>query len=154
MKQKILIRVAMTDDTTRAKAMKSAVQFKGVSAVEIKGDHRNQIEVTGVEVDMICLTSTLRKRVAFAELVSVTKVEPPKKPDGDKKPDDKKPDEKKTEEKKPEPCYPPYYPPCYQPCYQPWPQGDGVPSSYPHPSDPYNYIGEPVYNQEPKCTIL
>ncbi|KFK38221.1 hypothetical protein AALP_AA3G084600 [Arabis alpina] len=29
MKQKILIRVAMTDDSTRAKAMKSAVQFKG-----------------------------------------------------------------------------------------------------------------------------
>lgn len=120
--------------------------FIGVSAVEIKGDHRNQIEVTGVEVDMISLTNTLRKRVAFAELVSVTKVEPPKKPDGDKKPDDKKPDEKKPEEKKPEPCYPP--------CYPPWPHGHGVPSSYPYPCDPNNYIGEPVYNHEPNCRIM
>ncbi|KAL1211990.1 Heavy metal-associated isoprenylated plant protein 16 [Cardamine amara subsp. amara] len=98
MKQKILIRVAMTDDKTRAKALKTAVQFLGVSAVEIKGDHRNQIEVTGDEVDMICLTNTLRKKVAFAELVSVNKVEPPK--DGAKKPEEKKPEEKKPEEKK------------------------------------------------------
>ncbi|WZZ01515.1 hypothetical protein YC2023_073843 [Brassica napus] len=69
MKQKILFRVTMTDDKTRAKAMTKAVQFKGVSAVEIKGDHRNQIEVTGTEVDMIGLTKRLRKKVAFAELV-------------------------------------------------------------------------------------
>ncbi|CAN8260123.1 unnamed protein product [Cochlearia groenlandica] len=162
--------------------MKTAVQFKGVSAVEIKGDHRNLIEVTGVEVDMICLTNMLRKKVAFAELVSVNKVEPPKKPDGDKKdgdkkPDDKKPgekkpdekkpeekkpdekkteekkpDEKKTEEKKPEAKKP-------EPCCQPWPHGYGVPSSYPYPCDPYgynsrDYIGEPVYNHEPNCRIL
>ncbi|KAG7581364.1 hypothetical protein ISN44_As08g010540 [Arabidopsis suecica] len=145
MKQKILIRVAMTDDPTRAKAMKTAVQFKGVNAVEIKGDHRNQIEVTGVEVDMIALINTLRKKVAFAELVSVTKVEPPK--DGDKKPEEKKPEEKKPEEKKPEEKKP-------EPCCQPWPYGYGVPSSYPYPCDPYNQIGEPVYNQDPNCRIM
>ncbi|KAF8044700.1 hypothetical protein N665_7221s0001 [Sinapis alba] len=133
MKQKILIRVSMTDDKTRAKAMKTAVQFKGVSGAEIKGDHRNQIEVTGVEVDIICLTNTLRKKVAFAELVSVNKVEPPKKPD---------------EEKKPEACYPPWY------------YVYGVPSSYAHPCDPYGYNGsrgytdEPVYNNEPNCRIM
>ena len=103
----------------------------GVLGAEIKGDHRNQIEVTGVEVDMICLTNTLRKKVAFAELVSVNKVEPPKKP----------------EEKKPEPCY------------QPWHYVYGVPSSYPHPCDPYGYNGkgyteEPVYNHEPNCRIM
>ncbi|XP_024015234.1 heavy metal-associated isoprenylated plant protein 16 isoform X2 [Eutrema salsugineum] len=152
MQQKILIRVSMTDDSTRAKVMKTAVQFKGVSAVEIKGDHRNQIEVTGVEVDMIALTNTLRKKIAPAELVSVNKVEPPKKPDEDKKQDDKKPDEKKPDEKKPEEKKP-------EPCYPPWPYGYGVPSSYPHPCDPYgyngrDYTGEPVYNQEPNCRIL
>ncbi|CAH2054606.1 unnamed protein product [Thlaspi arvense] len=157
--QKILIRVTMTDDKTRAKAMNTAAAFKGVSGVEIKGDHRNQIEVTGVEVDMICLTNTLRRKVAFAELVSVNKVEPPKKPDGDKKPDDKKPDEKKPEEKKPEEKKPEEQKP--EPCCPPWPYGYGVPSSYPHPCDPYgynnngrDYIGEPVYNQEPNCRIM
>ncbi|XP_010464393.1 PREDICTED: uncharacterized protein LOC104744951 isoform X2 [Camelina sativa] len=152
MQQKILLRVAMTDDKTRAKALKTAVQFKGVNAVEIKGDHRNQIEVTGVEVDMIALINTLRKKVAFAELVSVAKVEPPKddekKPDGDKKPDEPKPDDeaktdKNNEEKKPEPC-------CQQCC------GYGVPSSYPYPylCDPYHQIGEPVYNHDPNCRIM
>nr|VDD53152.1 unnamed protein product [Brassica oleracea] len=166
--QKILIRVTMTDDKARAKAMKTAVKFKGVSAVEIKGDHRNQIEVTGVEVDMIGLTNTLRRKVACAELVSVNKVEPPK-PDEEKKPEEKKPeekkpdeakpeekkpDEKKPEEEKQEPCH--CHPPCHQ---QPWPYGYGVPSSYHYPCDPYgynarDYIGEPVYNHEPNCTIL
>ncbi|KAL0744173.1 hypothetical protein Bca4012_085686 [Brassica carinata] len=169
MKQKILIRVTMTDDKTRAKAMKTAAQFKGVSAVEIKGDHRNQIEVTGVEVNMICLTNTLRKKVAFAELVSVNKVEPPKKPEDDKKKDDKKADEKKAdekkadekkaeekkaEEKKAEPCC------CCNPCYPPSPYGYGVPSSFPHPCDPYGYnyrdyyTGEPFYNHGPSWRFM
>ncbi|KAL0838155.1 hypothetical protein Bca101_090045 [Brassica carinata] len=132
------------------------------------GDHRNQIEVTGVEVDMIGLTNTLRRKVACAELVSVNKVEPPK-PDEEKKPEEKKPeekkpdeakpeekkpDEKKPEEEKQEPCH--CHPPCHQ---QPWPYGYGVPSSYHYPCDPYgynarDYIGEPVYNHEPNCTIL
>ncbi|KAF3597417.1 hypothetical protein DY000_02025615 [Brassica cretica] len=145
----------MTDDKTRAKAMTKAVQFKGVSAVEIKGDHRNQIEVTGTEVDMIGLTKRLRKKVAFAELVSVSKVEPPKKPEekkeGDKKDGDKKDGDKKDGDKKKEPpcnpCPPP--PPCY-----PSPQGYGVPSAFPYPCNPYSYIGEPVYNHEPSCTIM
>ncbi|KAJ4899591.1 Heavy metal transport/detoxification superfamily protein [Raphanus sativus] len=159
MKQKILIRVTMTDDKTRAKAMKTAAQFEG--------DHRNKIEVTGVEVNMICLTNTLRKKVAFAELVSVNKVEPPKKPEDNKKKDDKKPDEKKpdekkadekkteekkTEEKKAEPC-------CCNPCYPPWPYRYGVPSSFPHSCDPYghnfrDYTGELFYNYGPNWRFI
>ncbi|EFH40142.1 hypothetical protein ARALYDRAFT_494881 [Arabidopsis lyrata subsp. lyrata] len=168
MQQKILIRVTMTDDKTRAKAMTKAVQFKGVSAVEIKGDHRNQIEVTGVEVDMIPLIQKLRKKVAFAELVSVTKVEPPKKEDekkggdgkgaggkgGDQKGGDKKgPEDKKPPEPKPVPSS---FPQGYGVPFS-FPQGDGVPSAFPypcHPAHPYNDIGEPVYNHEPNCTIM
>lgn len=140
--------------------------------MEIKGDQRNQIEITGVEVDMIPLVQKLRKEVAFAELVSVTKVEPPKKveekkggdgkdaggKDGDKKGGEKKvTDDKKGQDDKKTPVQIPV------PCY-PWPQGYGVPSSipqgyggpssFPYPCSPYNYIGEPVYNDEPKCTIM
>ncbi|XP_013597999.1 PREDICTED: formin-B isoform X1 [Brassica oleracea var. oleracea] len=188
MKQKILFRVTMTDDKTRAKAMTKAVQFKGkktfsqnklttqmldltlwfigVSAVEIKGDHRNQIEVTGTEVDMICLTKMLRKKVAFAELVSVSKVEPPKKPEEEKKPAPCKPcPPPPCKPCPPPPCNPCPPPPCKPcppppcnpcpppPCY-PSPQGYGVPSAFPYPCNPYSYIGEPVYNHEPSCTIL
>ncbi|CAN7080073.1 unnamed protein product [Brassica oleracea var. botrytis] len=209
----------MTDDKTRAKAMTKAVQFKGkktfsqnklttqmldltlwfigVSAVEIKGDHRNQIEVTGTEVDMICLTKMLRKKVAFAELVSVSKVEPPKKPEEEKKPAPCKPCPPPCKPCPPPPCNPCPPPPCKPcppppcnpcppppcnpcppppckpcppppckpcppppcnpcpppPCY-PSPQGYGVPSAFPYPCNPYSYIGEPVYNHEPSCTIL
>ncbi|CAN6911391.1 unnamed protein product [Brassica oleracea] len=202
----------MTDDKTRAKAMTKAVQFKGkktfsqnklttqmldltlwfigVSAVEIKGDHRNQIEVTGTEVDMICLTKMLRKKVAFAELVSVSKVEPPKKPEEEKKPAPCKPcppppckpcppppcnpcppppckpcPPPPCKPCPPPPCNPCPPPPCKPcppppcnpcpppPCY-PSPQGYGVPSAFPYPCNPYSYIGEPVYNHEPSCTIL
>ncbi|CAN6876565.1 unnamed protein product [Brassica oleracea] len=201
----------MTDDKTRAKAMTKAVQFKGkktfsqnkltkqmldltlwfigVSAVEIKGDHRNQIEVTGTEVDMICLTKMLRKKVAFAELVSVSKVEPPKKPEEEKKPAPCKPCPPPCKPCPPPPCKPCPPPPCNPcppppckpcppppckpcppppckpcppppcnpcpppPCY-PSPQGYGVPSAFPYPCNPYSYIGEPVYNHEPSCTIL
>ncbi|KAL0658340.1 hypothetical protein Bca4012_078925 [Brassica carinata] len=199
----------MTDDKTRAKAMTKAVQFKGkktfsqnklttqmldltlwfigVSAVEIKGDHRNQIEVTGTEVDMICLTKMLRKKVAFAELVSVSKVEPPKKPEEEKKPAPCPPPPcnpcppppckpcppppcnpcppppcnpcppPPCKPCPPPPCKPCPPPPCNPcpppPCY-PSPQGYGVPSAFPYPCNPYSYIGEPVYNHEPSCTIL
>ncbi|KAL1192880.1 Heavy metal-associated isoprenylated plant protein 46 [Cardamine amara subsp. amara] len=156
MKQKILIRVTMTDDKTRAKVMTKAVQFKGVSAVEIKGNHRNQIEVTGDEVDMITLTKILRKKIAFAELVSVTKVEPPKAPDAkkdaDKKDAGKKDSDQKDGEKKgSDDKKPPEQKPVL--CY-PVPQGYGVPSSFPYPCHPNNYIGEPVYNHEPNCIIM
>ncbi|CAH2044813.1 unnamed protein product [Thlaspi arvense] len=129
--------------------------FIGVSAVEIKGDHRNQIEITGTEVDLIALTNKIRKKVAFAELVSVSKVEPPKKQDekkdagkkdGDKKEGDKKDGDKKDDKKPPEKKV---VPPCY-----PSPHGYGVPSSFPYPCSPHDYIGEPVYNHEPNCTIL
>ncbi|CAN8269978.1 unnamed protein product [Cochlearia groenlandica] len=121
----------MTDDKTRAKAMKTVFQFSGLTGAEIKGDERNLIEVTGDDVDMIALTNTLRTKVAFAELVSASKVEPPK--DGAKKPEDKKP----------------------EPCCPPWLYAYGVQSNYPyHPCDPDYYTEKPVYNTEPGCKIM
>ncbi|CAF2009683.1 unnamed protein product [Brassica napus] len=207
-------------DGALAAIILSKQEDEGVSAVEIKGDHRNQIEVTGTEVDMICLTKMLRKKVAFAELVSVSKVEPPKKPEEEKKPAPCKPCPPPCKPCPPpckpcppppckacppppckpcppppcnpcppppcnpcppppcKPCPPPPCNPCppppcnpcppppCKPCPPPpcnpcppppcylSPQGYGVPSAFPYPCNPYSYIGEPVYNHEPSCTIL
>ncbi|XP_023643371.1 uncharacterized protein LOC17875362 isoform X2 [Capsella rubella] len=98
MKQKFVIKFHhMIDDKTRSKALKTAVLCRGVSAVEITGVYRDRIVVTGDEIDIVGLIRTLKKKVAFAELVSVNKFEPPKddgnqnqklKDDGNKEPKD------------------------------------------------------------------
>ncbi|KAK2986420.1 hypothetical protein RJ640_011858, partial [Escallonia rubra] len=67
----------------RTKAMKIAV---GVETAAVTGDKKDQIEVTGGWIDAVRLATLLRKKVGFAEVLSV---------DPEKKEDDKKP---KTED--------------------------------------------------------
>jgi len=52
--------------------------------VALEGQDRDQVVVIGNEVDVSCLTSSLRKKVGHATIVSVEEVKP-------------KPDDKKTE---------------------------------------------------------
>lgn len=60
----------------------------GVESATIKGDHKNEIEVTGDGIDAADLTTSLRKKFPGAELMRVEDV----KPDPDKpKPPDPKP---------------------------------------------------------------
>jgi hypothetical protein len=80
--------------------------------VALEGQDRDQVVVIGNEVDVSCLTSSLRKKVGHATIVSVEEVKP--KPDDKKTEGDK--DKGKTENKCscPTPiCACP--PPCYQP---------------------------------------
>lgn len=81
----------------------------------LEGQDRDQVVVIGNEVDVSCLTSSLRKKVGHATIVSVEEVKPKPKPDDKKKEGDK--DKKAGTEKKcscPTPlCACP--PPCYQP---------------------------------------
>ncbi|KAL6634073.1 hypothetical protein ACP70R_026744 [Stipagrostis hirtigluma subsp. patula] len=82
MKQKIVIRVEMSCDKCRSKAMALVAATAGVDSVAIAGDGRDQVVVVGDGVDSIKLTSELRKKVGPAQLLQV----------GDaKKEDDKKP---------------------------------------------------------------
>nr|XP_010942540.1 heavy metal-associated isoprenylated plant protein 16 [Elaeis guineensis] len=67
-KQKIVMKVSMDDSKKRSKALKSAVGSTGVISAKIDGD---KMEVEGDGVDSIALTTTLRKRMGYAELVSV-----------------------------------------------------------------------------------
>ncbi|KAF9609584.1 hypothetical protein IFM89_017446 [Coptis chinensis] len=87
MTQKVVIRVfSMNNAKSRTKAMKIAVSVPGVISVELKGDSKNEIELTGEGIDSTCLTILLRKKVGFTELVSVTPI-PEKIVETQKKPD-------------------------------------------------------------------
>ncbi|OEL38945.1 hypothetical protein BAE44_0000036, partial [Dichanthelium oligosanthes] len=69
--QKIVIRVQMSSDKCRSKAMALVASTGGVDSVAIAGADRDQVVVVGEGVDSIELTSALRKKIGGAELVQV-----------------------------------------------------------------------------------
>ncbi|KAK1617764.1 hypothetical protein QYE76_023281 [Lolium multiflorum] len=83
MKQKIVIRVEMTSDKCRSKAMALVAATVGVDSVALAGDSKDQVVVIGDGVDSVKLTSALRKKVGHAQLVQVGEV---KKEEEKKKP--------------------------------------------------------------------
>ncbi|KAM5580316.1 disease resistance protein RGA5-like [Rosa sericea] len=73
MKQKVVIRLSVHDEKSRSKAMKTAVGVDGVDSASLPLD-KDQIEVTGNDVDVVLLTTLLRKSVKRADVVSVSPV--------------------------------------------------------------------------------
>jgi hypothetical protein len=71
LQQKIVIKVEMTCDKCRSKAMSLAAKTRGVDSVSIAGGAKDQVVVVGDNVDSVKLTSTLRKKVGPAHLVQV-----------------------------------------------------------------------------------
>ncbi|XP_018851123.1 heavy metal-associated isoprenylated plant protein 16-like [Juglans regia] len=81
MKQTVVIKVEMDGHKSffgeldgqkvRSKALKIAVGISGVVSASLKGDEKNQIEVKGEMIDTIKLTKLLRKKVGFAEIITV-----------------------------------------------------------------------------------
>ncbi|KAG6690064.1 hypothetical protein I3842_11G205100 [Carya illinoinensis] len=96
MQQKIVIKVQMTCDKCRTKAMKIAATSSGVISVGIQGPDKDQLVVTGEGVDSACLTRSLKKKLCYATILTVEEVKP----------------------EKPKPPDPPPPPP---PCYCVWP---------------------------------
>jgi hypothetical protein len=74
MKQKIVIKVEMTCDKCRSKAMALVAATLGVDSVALGGDGKDQVVVVGNGVDSVKLTSALRKKVGHAHLVQVGEV--------------------------------------------------------------------------------
>ncbi|KAL6498464.1 hypothetical protein OROHE_026561 [Orobanche hederae] len=68
--QKIVIRIPLHCQKCKAKALKIAVQDSGVESVQLDNE-TNQLVVVGVEVDVIRLTSSLRKKVGHATLETI-----------------------------------------------------------------------------------
>ncbi|KAL6135089.1 hypothetical protein ACLB2K_067317 [Fragaria x ananassa] len=73
MKQKVVIKLSVHDEKSRSKAMKTAVGVDGVDSASLPMD-KDQIEVTGNDVDVVLLTTLLRKTVKLSEVVSVSAV--------------------------------------------------------------------------------
>ncbi|KAK1567162.1 hypothetical protein Q3G72_008805 [Acer saccharum] len=78
MKQKVVIKVTMNGQKSRSKALKIVVGASGVESAAWKGDN---IEVTGEGLDPTCLTLLLRKKLGYADLVSVEEKKEEKKED-------------------------------------------------------------------------
>ncbi|KAK1566681.1 hypothetical protein Q3G72_002825 [Acer saccharum] len=78
MKQKVVIKVTMNGQKSRSKALKIVAGASGVESAAWKGDN---IEVTGEELDPACLTLLLRKKLGYADLVSVEEKKEEKKAD-------------------------------------------------------------------------
>ncbi|XP_073003980.1 heavy metal-associated isoprenylated plant protein 16-like isoform X2 [Typha latifolia] len=71
-KQKIVLKLYMEDKKKRRKALRTAVGLSGVESASLEED---KIVVVGEGIDSIALTTMLRKRMSYADLVSVTSVD-------------------------------------------------------------------------------
>ncbi|RCV34049.1 hypothetical protein SEVIR_7G140300v4 [Setaria viridis] len=100
MKQKIVIKVSMSSEKSRSKAMELVARADGVSSMGVTGNGKDQLEVVGDGVDTVCLVKCLRKKLGHADILKVEEVK-------DKKPEEKKPEEPKVVD------LPPYYYPGY-----------------------------------------
>ncbi|XP_073003979.1 heavy metal-associated isoprenylated plant protein 16-like isoform X1 [Typha latifolia] len=74
-KQKIVLKLYMEDKKKRRKALRTAVGLSGNRCVESASLEEDKIVVVGEGIDSIALTTMLRKRMSYADLVSVTSVD-------------------------------------------------------------------------------
>ncbi|KAM5585322.1 heavy metal-associated isoprenylated plant protein 47-like [Rosa sericea] len=74
MKQKITIEANIWCDKCRSKAMKIAAVEDGVKSVAFKGERSDQIEISGDDVDAAGLTGLLRKKLGYANLLSLEEI--------------------------------------------------------------------------------
>nr|XP_023894338.1 heavy metal-associated isoprenylated plant protein 47-like [Quercus suber]POE58562.1 heavy metal-associated isoprenylated plant protein 47 [Quercus suber] len=75
MKQKVVMKVQMNCEKCRTKAMKIATVAEGVTSVAIEGADKSQVVVIGEGVDSASLTCSLRKKLGYATIESVQKLE-------------------------------------------------------------------------------
>ncbi|TVU15649.1 hypothetical protein EJB05_39181 [Eragrostis curvula] len=146
-KKKMVIKVSMPSEKSRAKAMAMAARVSGVSSVSVTGESKDQLEVVGEDVDAVCLVSCLRGKKEFGHVVIllVEDVKDKKKEEEEKKKkaeEEKKKKEaeekKKKEAEKPPQCSCPAGYPCY--CHP----------RLPPPPPPYFVCEEPATS----CSIM
>ncbi|CAL9018026.1 unnamed protein product [Prunus brigantina] len=70
-KQKITIEAQIRCDKCRSQAMKIAVAEDGVISVAFQGPNRDTMVITGDGVDAADMAKSLRKKLGYADLVSV-----------------------------------------------------------------------------------
>ncbi|XP_038978527.1 disease resistance protein Pik-1-like [Phoenix dactylifera] len=80
-KQKVVIRLGMVDAKQRSKALKTVVGFNGITSASLDGKEKDQIVVVGDGIDPVTLVKKLRKRMNYAELLSVAPADEKKEED-------------------------------------------------------------------------
>ncbi|XP_047077571.1 heavy metal-associated isoprenylated plant protein 47-like [Lolium rigidum] len=133
MTQKIVIKVEMSSERCRSKAMALVAATSGVDSVALAGDPKDQVVVVGDGVDPVKLTTALRKKVGHAQLLQVS--------DAKKEEEKKKPAEAATAATAVE--YPWHY-------YQYYPS-HSVPV-YEHPAGAYGY--QQYHSRPNTCSIM
>ncbi|VVA35264.1 PREDICTED: heavy [Prunus dulcis] len=73
-KQKITIEAQIQCDKCRSQAMKIAVAEDGVISVAFQGPNRDKMVITGDGVDAADMAKSLRKKLGYADLVSVEEI--------------------------------------------------------------------------------
>ncbi|XP_040966931.1 heavy metal-associated isoprenylated plant protein 47 [Gossypium hirsutum] len=101
MQQKMVLKVQMNCEKCRTQALRiaAAAQGTGVTHMPIQGKEKDELMVTGDEVDSVKLTRCLRKKLHHATILTIEEIKEEKK------------EEKKDDEKYTPPyyvCYPPY----------------------------------------------
>ncbi|KAJ4815713.1 Heavy metal transport/detoxification superfamily protein [Rhynchospora pubera] len=96
-KQKVVVKLSLDDGKKRTKALKTAVNINGVISVALDGD---KLTVVGDGTDVVNLTTQLRKKLGYADLISVSS--------GDDKKEEKKENKAQGETKNVQPLVYPY----------------------------------------------
>ena len=76
--QKVVIKLSMENARKRTKALTAAVGMDGIISTSIDGD---KLVVEGDGIDSVALTTVLRKKFGYADLISVTSGDDKKKED-------------------------------------------------------------------------
>ncbi|WRX33109.1 hypothetical protein QQP08_027841 [Theobroma cacao] len=71
MQQKVVLKVVMKCQKCRKESLKVAAKQDGVSFVGLEGQEKDKVVVIGDGVDAVKLTRELRKKVGYAEIISL-----------------------------------------------------------------------------------
>ncbi|XP_027933384.1 heavy metal-associated isoprenylated plant protein 47 [Vigna unguiculata] len=74
MKQKIVMKVHMSCEKCRTKALKVGAAANGVNFVGLEGESKEKLVVIGDGVDAVKLTNLLRKKVGQTDIISLAEV--------------------------------------------------------------------------------
>ncbi|KAI9115534.1 hypothetical protein K1719_013203 [Acacia pycnantha] len=75
MQQQIVIEVPLKCEKCRAKVMTVASEAIGVTTVKFDRKERDRVIIIGEGVDATLLTKSLRKKLSYAHLVALSKLE-------------------------------------------------------------------------------
>ncbi|KAK1295989.1 hypothetical protein QJS10_CPB15g01136 [Acorus calamus] len=90
MKKKIVLKVQISCDKCRKKALEITASAEGVASIAVQGADKDQLVVTGEGIDAPSLTETLRKKVGWTDIVTIEEVKEEKKKEEKKKEEEKK----------------------------------------------------------------